>query len=49
MVKESVQRATSERIVMMLEEGIVSVRFFLFSFFFSGCPRERGTKKKGGK
>lgn len=46
--KERVQRTASERIVMMLEDGIVRIRFSLFSFLFSGGPRERGTKEKRG-
>jgi len=48
-VKERVQRATSERIVMMrvgliIEDGIVRVRFF-----FPRGPREKGTKRKEAK
>ena len=50
-VKESMQRATSERTVMMrveliVEDGIVRDRFSSFSFFFPGGPREKRTGKK---
>src|SRR6266705_2374704 len=46
-VKESVQRAASERTVMMLEDVIVRVRFSLFFFFLYWRSSREGNEKRG--
>ncbi len=52
-VRDRTQRATSERSVTMrvglviIEDGIVRIRFSLFFLSFLEGPREKGTKKRG--